>query len=195
MTDVPEYAQVASALKDIEREVRRLESIQKKYQKLHKAVVDANAGTDAKTISPKQFNDLKRIYKVFLLLFFFLKKNHKKNSKKDLLDCCKKTGEASAQAKAALEPLQTWQELPDEQSDMEVGRKKVKLSTTGFKEIALPIWVGASSGHVPPPPLCGRVPYPSEARIVPGDLVAANINATKPKVWGSKMRSRFLLTF
>jgi hypothetical protein len=74
MSDVPEYAQVASALKDIEREVKKLEGTQKKYQKLHKAVVDVNANNEAKTITPKQFNDLKRIYTVsnFFFFFFFL---------------------------------------------------------------------------------------------------------------------------
>lgn len=34
--------------------------------------------------------------------------------------------------------------------------------------------------QVPPPPLCGRVPYPGEARITPGDLVAA-MTGTKTK--------------
>jgi hypothetical protein len=71
MSDVPEYAQVASALKDIEREVKKLEGTQKKYQKLHKAVVDVNANNEAKTITPKQFNDLKRIYTVSNFFFFF----------------------------------------------------------------------------------------------------------------------------
>ena len=64
MADVPEYAQVSATLRDIEREVKRFEVTQKKYQKLHKQVVEANAAVETKTITPKQFNDLKRIYRV-----------------------------------------------------------------------------------------------------------------------------------
>jgi hypothetical protein len=64
MADVPEYAQVSATLREMEREVKRFEITQKKYQKLHKAVVEANATADPKTITPKQFNDLKRIYRV-----------------------------------------------------------------------------------------------------------------------------------
>ncbi len=140
-------------------------------------------------------------------------------------------GEASIAAKAALEPLQTWQELQeDEEGEAGAGggRKKAKLSQAGFKvsgiscvwsrcvkqtihlsickDVALPVWLGADTGHVPPPPLCGRVPFPPEARIVPGDLVAANTNALRPKeppAWilcrvekftGSQKRSTYLVT-
>ena len=69
----------------------------------------------------------------------------------------------------------------------------------------MPVWLGSEQGHVPPPPLCGRVPFPAEARIVPGDLVAANTNAARPKegaAWilcrverftGSQKRSTYLV--
>jgi hypothetical protein len=93
-------------------------------------------------------------------------------------------GDAAGQAKGALEPLQTWQELQEE-NDPETagagGRKKAKMSQGGFKDVALPVWLGSEQGHVPPPPLCGRVAFPAEARIVPGDLVAANTSALRPK--------------
>lgn len=100
------------------------------------------------------------------------------------MDCCEKTAEASNEAKLALEPLQNWQELPEEEGEDDGGeseRKKAKLSGGGFQTQPLPIWVGAEDGHVPPPPLCGRVPLPLDARIVAGDLVAANVNAAVGK--------------
>ena len=58
---VPEYEVVASALRDIEGEVKRFEQTQKRYAKLHKAVVDANSGASEPQITPKQLNDLTRM--------------------------------------------------------------------------------------------------------------------------------------
>ena len=158
-SDVPEYVEVANSLNDLEQEVKRFETLQKKYQKLHKVISDANNGKDECELTPKQFNDLKKLYT-------------------DLSECCERIGENSENAKTALEPLQNWQKLPEA---MESDRKKVKMSTAGFKEASLPVWIGSESGHVKPPPLCGKIPLAAELRIVPGDLVAANTQANKPK--------------
>lgn len=83
-------------------------------------------------------------------------------------------------AKASLAPLESWQEPGESDAAGEAERKKVKLSasSTGYKSTPLPLWI---SDDVAPPPLCGRVPFPSEARIVPGDLVATNLSFVKPK--------------
>jgi hypothetical protein len=95
------------------------------------------------------------------------------------LECCKKTSELAHKSREALEPLQSWQELAPE--DEESDKKKAKVSSGGWTANALPLWLGAEDGHVPPPPLCGRVAFPGEARIILGDLVAANTNFNKPK--------------
>lgn len=100
---------------------------------------------------------------------------------KELSEWCEKTGEAADEAKNALEPLQSWQELNEEEDqggEEETKRKKAKIAS-GFNQPALPFWIGAEDNHVSPPPLCGRVAFPLDARVVPGDLVAANIAGGK----------------
>jgi hypothetical protein len=59
--DVPEYEVVANALKDMQDQVHRFELLQKKYAKLHKAVVDSNNGSSDTTINPKHLNELTRM--------------------------------------------------------------------------------------------------------------------------------------
>ena len=96
------------------------------------------------------------------------------------MECCKKTGEFAQNSREALEPLQSCQELAPEEEESE--KKKAKTaSSSGWSSSALPLWLGAEDNHVPAPPLCGRVAYPGEARIVQGDLVAANTNFNKSK--------------
>ena len=71
-SEVREYAAVAAALKEADRELKRFEAAQRKYQRLHKTIADA-AGPDAasKTMTSKQCAELKKVYR-------------------ELLECCQK---------------------------------------------------------------------------------------------------------
>jgi len=94
----------------------------------------------------------------------------------ELSECSQKTKDAVGQAKRALEPILSWQKPPSQDVS---ARKKLKVSSTGFREAPLPLWVGAADGHVEPPPLCGSIPLSIDARLVAGDLVSAMVSKTK----------------
>ncbi len=226
MADVPEYAQVSATLRDIEREVKRFEVTQKKYQKLHKAVVEANASAEAKTITPKQFNDLKRIYRVRGVCWARKESNTDTNAPGSaglLQEGGRRGGPGQGGAGAAADVAgaaggggrgsqrrgRRAQEGEGVAGRLQ-GEEREHVEPFGVsrvrQDVALPVWLGSEQGHVPPPPLCGRVPFPAEARIVPGDLVAANTNAGRPKdgpAWilcrverfsGSQKRNTYLVS-
>lgn len=78
MGEVPEYEQLELTLRDLEREVKRFETLQKKQQKLQKSIREASGASsgDSATLTPKHLSELKKVYA-------------------DLVECCQKTHDAA----------------------------------------------------------------------------------------------------
>lgn len=111
---------------------------QKKHHKLHKSIVDATGVVDGETtLTARQFSDVKARGVVFLgasshsracrsctwSWYVCCHDRARALTVRAQSDCCQRIADSAESAKRALEPLQSWQELP---KDPESDAKKLK---------------------------------------------------------------------